>query len=70
MAAYPRRDVAGLHGDDWLAFLDQAQGGKAFREGPASVVATAPYAPVPAAPEVTVAVREWVRRHHPLDEPA
>ncbi len=42
LAAYPRRRVASLYGEDWLGFLESTGGGS-FREAPARALATAPY---------------------------
>lgn len=42
LTAYPRSDVAALNGVDWLRFLDERSGGKAFSSSPD--FASAPYA--------------------------
>ncbi len=63
LVAFPRARVAGLHGDDWLAFLESHCHGAAFRTGAARVVATAPYAPAPPDAAVTVQVAHWLRHH-------
>jgi len=64
LAGYPRAEVAGLYGEDWLAFLDQTYGGTGFREGPGRLLAVAPYASATKAPDLTSLAAEWVRRHH------
>ena len=64
LAGYPRAEVAGLYGEDWLAFLDEAYGGTGFREGPGRLLAVAPYAPATRAPDLTSLVAMWVRHHH------
>ncbi|HTT08517.1 MAG TPA: DUF4381 domain-containing protein [Gammaproteobacteria bacterium] len=43
LSLYPRRIVAGLTGENWLAFLDQMAGMEGFRHGGGRVLATAPY---------------------------
>ena len=63
LAGYPRTEVAGLYGEDWLAFLDEAYGGTGFREGPGRLLAVAPYAPAGRAPDLAPLIAEWVRRH-------
>ena len=64
LAAYPRSEVAGLHGDAWLAFLDESTGGgRAFREGPGRAFAVAAYAPDVDPSGLSPLARRWVRRH-------
>jgi hypothetical protein len=63
LAGYSRSEVAGLCGEDWLAFLDQAYGGTGFRKGPGRLLAVAPYTPAGRAPGLAPLVAEWVRRH-------
>ena len=44
MLAYaPRGEVAGLTGDNWLAWLDRGLDGKPFSEGPGKSLETLPY---------------------------
>jgi hypothetical protein len=63
LAGYPRADVAGLYGEDWLAFLDETYGGTGFRDGPGRAFATAPYARSQVARDLAPLVVEWLRRH-------
>ena len=63
LIAYPRTEVAGLHAEQWLAFLDKSYGGTGFREEPGRVIATAPYRPVDETPGIALLANEWVRRH-------
>lgn len=70
LAAYPRVDVAGLYGDAWLAFLDQAYGGSGFSSGPGRGIAAAPYAPHTDAPDLAALAAQWVRQHRAADEAA
>ena len=64
LAGYPRAEVAGLYGEDWLAFLNQAYGGTGFREGPGRLLAVAPYTSARRAPDLASLVAEWVRHHY------
>ncbi len=64
LAGYPRAEVAGLYGEDWLAFLDEAYGGTGFREGPGRLLAMAPYTSARSAPDLASLVALWVRHHH------
>ena len=43
LAIYPRHEVAGLHGEAWLQFLDKTSKTTAFTEGAGHVLITAPY---------------------------
>lgn len=64
LAAFPRRDVAALAGDDWLRFLDETSGINEFSSGEGQVFAHAPYKPFAAArPEAAALARYWIRRH-------
>ncbi|MGI9508438.1 MAG: DUF4381 domain-containing protein [Geminicoccaceae bacterium] len=63
LAAFPRTEVAGLYGDDWLAFLDRTYGGSGFREGPGRAIAKCPYAEAGEEANLAPLAVEWVRRH-------
>lgn len=63
LSAYPRKEIAGLYGEDWLRFLDSAYGGNGFREGPGRALALAPYVPLQPLPELTPIARKWAHRH-------
>lgn len=63
LAAYPRNEVARLHGADWLAFLDRTYGGTGFSGGSGSVLAVAPYQKAHTDPNATVLVQTWIRTH-------
>ncbi|MGI6853317.1 DUF4381 domain-containing protein [Mesorhizobium sp. 1B3] len=65
LVAYPRREVAGLAGDDWLHFLDSQVSGRDFLEGPGRQVAVAPYRDARNAPALYAVVRNWILRHQP-----
>lgn len=64
LAAYPRAQVAGLTGRDWLGFLGQS-GGQAFPEAAGAELLSAPYRPgqATASAELRAAVRHWVSHH-------
>lgn len=68
LAAYPRQQVASLHGDNWLRFLDAHFPGDGFCTGPGRVLATAPWRPVDADPALTALTRDWILRHHPQED--
>ena len=64
LAAFPRAQVAGLSGPDWLAFLDRSAGTDDFCNGAGQVLATAPYA-APARPDPALreVAKNWVLHH-------
>lgn len=45
LAYFPRTEVAGLTGENWLAFLDRSGGGGRFAAGPGRALVDAPYRP-------------------------
>lgn len=63
LTRFPRGGVAGLTGEDWLAFLDEHGGQGRFREGPGRALLEAPYRPAPELPaeDLLALVGEWVR---------
>ena len=63
LAGFPRAEVAGLYGREWLAFLDETYGGTGFGDGPGEDIADAPYRPTTAEPEARALLAEWVRKH-------
>jgi len=69
LVAFPRSQVAGLYGDEWLAFLEHTGGGKAFREAPGRAFARAPYAKdAGEAMELAALAARWVRHHRRASE--
>ncbi|MDV7144967.1 DUF4381 domain-containing protein [Tropicimonas sp. TH_r6] len=65
LVAFPRAQVAGLSGDDWLAFLDDSHGGSGFASDLGEILLTAPYRQLDA-PETAGLhrlARSWIRTH-------
>ena len=63
LAAYPRAEVAGLSGPDWLAFLDRTFPATGFADGKGEVFAVAPFQTQPSDPVAAKLARDWVRGH-------
>ena len=63
LAGFPRQQIAGLYGTDWLDFLDQSFGGSGFSNGPGQVLATAPYRDTPLNPELAALAQNWIKHH-------
>ncbi|MEM1235711.1 MAG: DUF4381 domain-containing protein [Pseudomonadota bacterium] len=64
LAAYPRSQVAGLYGQDWLEFLKATSNDSRFLGDAGQALVTAPYAGSAALPDATLGlVRHWIRRH-------
>jgi hypothetical protein len=67
LAAFPRSEVAGLYGEEWLAFLDRTSRGTVFREGVGRAFARLPYAEMDEASveakQLTGLAVRWVRQH-------
>lgn len=63
LVAYPRDQVASLHGDRWLRFLDAHFPGDGFSTGPGRILATAPWRPVAPDPALTALARDWICKH-------
>lgn len=64
LAGFPRVEVAGLTGDDWLEFLDRTAPGDGFSKGPGRLLSKAPYQSVPADPRLATLAQNWIRKHH------
>ena len=62
---FPRRNVAGLSGANWLAFLDETGGKGRFINGPGSILKTAPYMPKTElnAQELYALVKDWIKQN-------
>lgn len=64
LATWPRREVAGLCGTDWLRFLDATGGGGAFSAGPGAALAAAPYErSARSAAGLNALAARWIREH-------
>lgn len=64
IARFPRQDVASLHGEAWLAFLDRQLGGQEFVAGVGAVLAEAAWRPIePQDPHALMRLtRRWVAK--------
>lgn len=64
LSIYPREEVAGLTGGEWLAFLDGPMKGKPFGEGAGRLLLDAPYRrEAQGDAEALLALcREWIKR--------
>ena len=66
LVAFPRSEVAGLYGDDWLAFLDRTTRGEGevFRRGAGRAFARIPYAREVGETEALASLAiAWIRHH-------
>lgn len=63
LVAYPRSDVAGLCGKDWLSFLKQTSGITQFSDEIAQHLIDAPYKAETSNFEVKPLVRDWIKSH-------
>ena len=65
LASHPRKEVAGLAGERWLAFLDGDDEARPFSRGPGASLAVAPYSGRdPGDLEPLMAQAEaWIRRN-------
>ncbi len=63
---YGRQTVAGLHGREWLQFLDRSAGLDGFCNGPGKILADGPYRPDPqvSAEGLFTLVRQWLKNGH------
>ena len=64
LAAYPRREVASLSGQDWTDFLDRTAGKPLFANGAGQMLTQAPYTEdATPAPALGKAARDWIIHH-------
>ncbi|WP_424976371.1 DUF4381 domain-containing protein [Dinoroseobacter sp. S124A] len=67
LAAFPRDAVAGLHGTDWVAFLDRTAPGLGLAQSPlAEVLLAGPYAAQPPSTDLAALAKRWIETHRPL----
>lgn len=73
ISLYPKTDIAGLVGDDWLNFLDvsnkRASSGRKFNSDTGRILLTAPYLPDDAEPDFEAAAlirlcESWLHSSH------
>ena len=68
LQGFPRADVAGLRGADWIGWLNETGGAKIFDDGDAAVLDEVAYAARPGVSAEDIkrlvgAAETWVRRH-------
>jgi len=66
LAAFPRQEVAGLVGPDWLAFLSRTGSACAFNDAPGRILLQAPYRTQEPSPELEALAARWIRTHRPV----
>jgi len=72
LAAYPREQVASLHGNEWLTFLDNTYPGNDFTQGNGQLLAQLAYQPPQAIAQLPAetftdliaTTRRWITRHN------
>lgn len=65
LVAFPRQDVAALHGEAWLSFLADTYPGPSLRGKAADTLLLAPYKDVAADAELAEFARHWISGHRP-----
>lgn len=63
LAAYPRGDVASLHGEAWARFLSKSSGNDRQVQGAAEQLAAAAYRPDADGGQILEPAKRWVRLH-------
>ena len=63
LAAYARKDVAALHGDEWAAFLVRSSNEDPEVAGSAGLIARAAYRPETDARDIAGPAMRWIRVH-------
>ncbi|MFY2826685.1 DUF4381 domain-containing protein [Ruegeria sp. MALMAid1280] len=63
LAAFPRDQVAGLHGTDWIIFLKQTAENISISPVDARALLEAPYRSSPRNPNVANFASDWIRTH-------
>jgi hypothetical protein len=78
LTAFPRKEVAALSGEDWLAFLDASSGGGWFSSYPGSLLGESVYRSSKFSMKVSVRqmndlfrlAEKWIQRHRPAQPDA
>ncbi|WP_299637733.1 DUF4381 domain-containing protein [uncultured Ruegeria sp.] len=65
LVAYPRKQVAGIHGDDWLNFLSQTSDDTNFLSDIGQSLIEAPYKDLPPNRALAQLAQHWVKSHKP-----
>ena len=69
LAAFPRDDVAQIHGATWLAFLDQAANQINFSDSDAGgVLAAAPYRQQTPHADLPAMAERWIKTHRQAEQ--
>lgn len=63
LAAFPRKEVAGLTGPDWLQFLKKTCKGSPFEGAAGDALTKAPYQDMPPSSDLEDAASYWIRQH-------
>jgi len=64
LSGFPRDAVAGLHGEEWLAFLDGVAERSRFKGSEAgAVLVKAPYTPQAPHQDLSAMAHTWIRTH-------
>lgn len=66
LMAYPRGQVAGLYGEEWISFLNRT--GTGFSEDAARALAAIPYKPAASPADLEPAAIRWIRTHKRTSE--
>lgn len=70
LAAFPREDVVGLAGEDWLDFLNRTYPGDDFAGEAGKALLSAPYRPAQSNPALADLAGQWVRNHRRTESAA
>ncbi len=65
LAAYPRDQVAGLYGDEWIKFLNQSSDIQPLNQELSHALTEAPYKTTPSNEDLMQMARHWVKSHKP-----
>ena len=65
LVAFPREEVAALHGQAWLSFLADTYPGPSLEGKAADTLLAAPYREMAADAELAEFAKDWISRHRP-----